>query len=388
MLNEPVKNASRYVQNTVRNVGAVQDALKGGNYKVIISLLPPALRGLILQRGKGSTSTDIPSEYRAHFNWEYQHDKPVLDKLYQAAKKNQWNGETDLDWSTEVDFFHPDYYLLKEDLVPMVNHPSYQRLSKREKKGQGAAILAWLMSQFLHGEQGALFAACQVTQSVQWMDAKMFGSTQVVDEGRHVEVFKRYLNDKLGRIYEINDNLYVILDALMTDSRWDMKFLGMQILVEGLALGAFGTLRQSSEEPLLRELLKYVITDEARHVHFGVVALQDYYTNVLSPKEVREREDWAYEICVFMRNRFLAHEFYDEYYAHTMSRREWDRIILASPFMETFRRSLFKRIIPNLKRIGLLSNRIRPKYEQFGLLAWENEKAAPDLTAEDLIIGV
>ena len=388
MLNEPVKNASRYVQNTVRNVGAVQDALKGGNYKVIISLLPPALRGLILQRGKGSTSTDIPSEYRAHFNWEYQHDKPALDKLYQAAKKNQWNGETDLDWSTEVDFFHPDYYLLKEDLVPMVNHPSYQRLSKREKQGQGAAILAWLMSQFLHGEQGALFAACQVTQSVQWMDAKMFGSTQVVDEGRHVEVFKRYLNDKLERIYEINDNLYVILDALMTDSRWDMKFLGMQILVEGLALGAFGTLRQSSEEPLLRELLKYVITDEARHVHFGVVALQDYYTNVLSPKEVREREDWAYEICVFMRNRFLAHEFYDEYYAHTMSRREWDRIILASPFMETFRRSLFKRIIPNLKRIGLLSNRIRPKYEQFGLLAWENEKAAPDLTAEDLIIGV
>lgn len=384
MLDNSVKTASRYVQNTVRNMGAVQDAFKGGNYKVIMGLLPPALRGLILQRGKGSTSTDIPSEYRAHFNWEYGHDKPQLDKLYKAAKKNQWNGDTDLDWATQVDFYHPDYDMLKEDLVPMVNHPSYRRLTLKEKQEQRAAVLAWLMSQFLHGEQGALFAACQVTQSVEWMDAKMYGSTQVVDEGRHVEVFQRYLGDKLERIYEINDNLYVILDALMTDSRWDMKFLGMQILVEGLALGAFGTLRQSTEEPLLRQLLKYVITDEARHVHYGVVALQDYYCNVLSPKEVREREDWAYEICVFMRNRFLAHEFYDEYYAHTMSRQSWDKIILDSPFMHTFRSSLFRRIIPNLKRIGLLSDRIRPKYDQFGLLQWENGKAAPDLAAHEL----
>ncbi len=385
MIENSVKNTSKYIKNTILNIDSMQDGFLGGNKKVILSLLPSALRGLILQRGKGRISSEIPAEYRTCFNWEYGNDKPALDKLYKAAKKNQWNGETDLDWSTQVDFFHPDYNLLKEDLVPMVNHPSYRRLTRREKQGQGASILAWLLSQFLHGEQGALFAACQITQSVQWMDAKMYGSTQVVDEGRHVEVFKRYLEEKLHRIYEINDNLYVILDALMTDPRWDMKFLGMQILVEGLALGAFGTLRQSSEEPLLRDLLKYVITDEARHVHFGVVALQDYYTNVLHPKEVAEREDWAYEICVFMRNRFMAHEFYDEYYAHTMSRRSWDKMIGESKFMETFRRSLFKRIIPNLKRIGLLSDRIRPKYEQLGLLVWENGKAAPELTSIDLL---
>src|SRR5690606_7560912 len=142
-----------------------------------------------------------------------------------------------------------------------------------------------------HGEQGALYAACQVTEAIHWMDGKLYGSTQVVDEGRHVEVFKRYLTTKLEKLYDINDNLYVIIDALMTDSRWDMKFLGMQIMIEGLALAAFGTLRQNTQEPLLRELLKRVITDEARHVHFGVVALEDYYRNHLSPSERRERED-------------------------------------------------------------------------------------------------
>ena len=390
MLERPVKgvqNATRYVQNTVRNAGAVQDALRGKNYKVILSLLPPALRGLILQRGKGTSHTDIPSEYRAHFNWEYEHDHPVLKSLYSQAKRDQWNAETDLDWSIDVDCQNPECVLLKEELVPMAEHPSYRRLPVKQKREQRAAIFAWLLSQFLHGEQGALFAACQVTQSVEWMDAKMFGSSQVVDEGRHVEVFQRYLKEKLGRIYEINDNLYVILDALMTDSRWDIKFLGMQILVEGLALGAFGTLRQSTEEPLVQDLLRRVITDEARHVHFGVVALQDYYTRILSPREVREREEWAYEICIFMRNRFLAHEFYDEYYGHTMSRREWDRMILRSPFMEQFRRSLFKRIMPNLRRLNLLSSRIRPYYDQFGLLQWVDGKAAPDLKVEDLLIG-
>ncbi|HCP47460.1 MAG TPA: hypothetical protein DIU15_15570, partial [Deltaproteobacteria bacterium] len=176
------------------------------------------------------------------------------------------------------------------------------------------AVLAWLLSQFLHGEQGALFAAAQVTTSVPWMDAKLYGSTQVVDEGRHVEVFHRYLDDKLNKMYAINDNLYVIIDLLMRDGRWDMKFLGMQIMIEGLALGAFGTIRSVSQEPLLCELLSYVIADEARHVQYGVVALSEYYGQVggMSARERREREDWVFELALLMRNRFLAHEFYDE----------------------------------------------------------------------------
>lgn len=245
-------------------------------------------------------------------------------------------------------------------------------------------MMSWMLSQFLHGEQGALYAAAQVTQSVPWMDAKLYGSSQVVDEGRHVEVFHTYLTQKLQKRYEINDNLYVVIDALMRDSRWDMKFLGMQIMVEGLALGAFGTIRQVTREPLLRQLLTYVIADEARHVHYGVLALQEF-TIQLTERERREREDWAFEVSLLLRNRFLAHELYDEYYAQLMTRQQWDELVLSSPIMQLFRKTMFRRIIPNLKRIGLLSDRIRPKYAELGLLDYEFGKPAPELAPEDLL---
>ena len=242
-----------------------------------------------------------------------------------------------------------------------------------------------MLSQFLHGEQGALFAACQVTEAVPWLDAKLFGSTQAVDEGRHVETFHRYLTEKLQKLYEINDNLYVIVDAVMSDGRWDLKFLGMQIMIEGLALGAFGHLRQATQEPLLRQLLGYVIADEARHVHYGVLALQKLYATELSDRERREREDWAFEVSLLLRDRFLAHEYYEEHWAHALSLAEWDRYMLESESMALFRQTMFKRIVPNLKRIGLLGSRVRPHYVEAGLLQYEHCRAAPELTAEDLL---
>ncbi|MFY0539236.1 ferritin-like domain-containing protein [Nannocystis pusilla] len=179
--------------------------------------------------------------------------------------------------------------LFPEQLSPLPSIPAYRKLDVRGQQVQRHALLAWMLSQFLHGEQGALFAACQVTEAVHWVDGKLYGSTQVVDEGRHVEVFYRYLNDKLGKLYTVNDNLFTLIDALMTDGRWDLKFLGMQIMVEGLALAAFGTLRQTSREPLLRELLKYVITDEARHVHYGVLSLRDFIISCPSPTAANAR---------------------------------------------------------------------------------------------------
>jgi hypothetical protein len=223
-----------------------------------------------------------------------------------------------------------------------------------------------------------------VTEAVPWLDAKLYGSTQVVDEGRHVEVFHRYLTTKLEKKYDINDNLYVVIDALMTDSRWDMKFLGMQIMIEGLALGAFSMLQQLTGEPLLKKLLTYVIADEARHVHYGVLALQGYLRE-LSEKERRDREDWAFEVSLFLKNRFYAHEFYDEYWGQEMSRGAWEKLVLESEMMAMFRRTMFKRVVPNLKKIGLLSDRIRPKYAALGLLEYEHGRDATQLTAEDLV---
>lgn len=373
------------LKNLTQNADTLRDASRAGNLKVLLSLLGPAVRGLVLQKGKQASSCEIPSAYRTRFNWDYQRDQPELARLYSVAKQSQWDAEKDLDWSIEVDPYNEARELINEEILPLKEVPAYRKLSEKEKRKQRYAVLSWVLSQFLHGEQGALFAACQVTEAVKWTDGKFYGSTQVVDEGRHVEVFHRYLTQKLEKLYQINDNLYVVIDALMTSADWDLKFLGMQIMIEGLALGAFGTLRASTKEPLLRDLLRYVITDEARHVHYGVVALREYYTRDASPKLLRDREDWAFETALFMRNRFLAHEFYDEYYGHIMSRSQWDKLILNSDFMRIFRRSMFRRIIPNLKRINLLSPRIRPHYEALGLLEFENERAAPELTPQDLL---
>jgi len=326
----------------------------------------------------------MTAHHRAHFRWTYERDQAELARLYEAAKRHQWNASTALDWSIDVDPYDPERELLSEEFLPFRESRVYRTLPDRKKREHRMGLMAWMLSQFLHGEQGALFAACQVTEAIEWVDGKLFGSTQVVDEGRHVEVFTRYLTEKLGKLYVINDNLYTIIDALMTDRRWDMKFLGMQIMVEGLALGAFGTLRSQSREPLLRQLLGYVITDEARHVHYGVVTLGNYY-RTLPDRQRREREEWAYEVSVLLRDRFLAHEFYEEYYAPEVSRAGWNRIVLESKYMEHFRRTMFRRLIPNLKRIGLLSDRIRPRYESLGLLQWEHEKAAPELTAKEIL---
>jgi hypothetical protein len=354
------------------------------NPKVFLDLVGPAVRGFLLERGKQGPRTTVTTHNDAQFVWDYARNRADLAKLYEAAKASQWNGATDLDWTIDVDPHDTARELIPDAWLPLADVPEYRALPQREQQVHRWALTAWILSQFLHGEQGALYAACQVTEAVEWIDGKLYGSTQVVDEGRHVEVFHRYLVDKLGKLYPINDNLYTIIDALMTDGRWDLKFLGMQIMIEGLALGAFGTLRQATREPLLRELLKYVITDEARHVSFGVIALRDYYDR-LPERERREREDWAYEITVLLRNRFLGHEFYDEYYAHLMPRRRWNALVLGSGFMQRFRDTMFRRLIPNLRRIHLLGDRVKRHYERLGLLVYADLPAAPDLGPTDLL---
>lgn len=381
---EKVTRRPSVLGNLLRNVPVLRETVARGNVALLRALLGPAWRGLVLQTAKGSDATAMGLGYDARFDWSYAREFPEMSKLYEAAKSSQWDAETDVDWSIDVDPQNPERQLLPDTYMPPSRLPTWPKLSEVEKNVQRHGILSWLLSQFLHGEQGALFAAAQVTEAVPWMDGKLFGSSQVMDEGRHVEVFHGYLDRKLEKLYEINDNLYVIIDALMTDSRWDIKFLGMQIMIEGLALGAFGSIRVATREPLLQDILRQVITDEARHVHYGVLSLREYYRNV-SEKERREREDWAFEVTLLLRNRFLAHEFYEEFYAHQLSRREWDAVVLDSELMHFFRSTMFRRIIPNLRKIGLLTDRVRPRYEELGLLQYESGKAATELTATDLL---
>jgi len=250
------------------------------------------------------------------FTWNYDKgERPALDKLYEKAKTSQWNGQTDLPWELEVDVEK----MVREqnatlnpgatDLVPPfdTSHTVLANWGDKEYLALGIEGQNHLLSQFMHGEQGALVCTAKIVETVPWIDAKYYAATQVVDEARHVEVFAKYLDEKLTDHYPINAHLRMLLDDIVNDNRWDMTYLGMQIMVEGLALAAFGMMYQTTPEPLLKKLLRYVMSDEARHVAFGVLTLQEYYQE-LSSAELRERQEFAFEAAVRMRDRFLQQE--------------------------------------------------------------------------------
>ncbi|RYZ63670.1 MAG: ferritin-like domain-containing protein, partial [Proteobacteria bacterium] len=309
-------------------------------YREAASLLPSAARGFVARRGKQGVPSLMTSSHATYFDWSYTSDMPEMRDLYRRAKQNQWDGERALDWSIDVDPLNPERALMPYEFFAserMREHGVRMDRGSPEDLAFRHDLSSWMLSQFLHGEQGALQAAAQVTESVQWLDGKLYGATQVMDEARHVEVFHGYLTRKLNKLYDINDNLFTIIDALMHDGRWDMKFLGMQIMIEGLALGAFGLFYKVTREPLLKELLKNVIQDEARHVHYGVIALREHYQKALSERERVERQDWAFEVALLMRNRFMAHEVYEERFEGMMSRKVWNELVLSAPGMSEFR---------------------------------------------------
>ncbi|MDJ0788119.1 MAG: ferritin-like domain-containing protein [Myxococcota bacterium] len=308
-------------------------------------------------------TTRVPQDVT--YNWEYDNTRAQLERLYQHAKRDQWDGDKRLDWSTSVD---PNAELVPDAAIGIWGTPMWDKLTKSEIEKLRHEAITWQLCQFLHGEQGALLATAQIVDSVPWYEAKMYGSTQVMDEARHVEVYRRYVQEKLEHDYPVNPNLKKLLDQILSDSRWDMKFLGMQIIVEGLALAAFGTIRDSANEPLLKELVAAVMEDESRHVAFGVISLREHMQS-LGEAEKKEREDFVYEACVLMRDRILNHEVWE---SMGMPVEACVEASLESPFAKEYRRRLFKKIVPNVKSLGLLSDRQRERFADLGVLEFES----------------
>ncbi|HME70069.1 MAG TPA: long-chain fatty aldehyde decarbonylase [Myxococcota bacterium] len=307
----------------------------------------------------------ILTSFDTSYAWNYGSVKEGLRDLYEKAKRDQWNGTTQLAWSTQVD---PESEIIPAGINPLAAYGPYQKLNDKEKGHLRHAQISLQLSQFLHGEQGALIVASQLVGAVPWIDGKYYAGTQTMDEARHVEVFSRYLREKLEWEWAINDSLKELLDATIKDRRWDFKYLGMQIIIEGLAMAAFGNLYQLAQEPLLKELIKYVMKDESRHVAFGVVSLKDHYRE-MAPSELRDREDFIMYACELMRNRLMGDQIAD---AMGWKREEVRELVMGSVPAQMFRRMLFARIVPNLKRLGLLSARVRDHFEKLGILQFED----------------
>ncbi|MGK5733810.1 ferritin-like domain-containing protein [Streptomyces sp. URMC 124] len=310
----------------------------------------------------GGPGWTVPATGAARFSWEYDDGRDRLLALYQKGKDKQWDAEKRIDWSLPVDPYDP--LGLPDDNLPVYDTPYWGKMSGKDKDELRRNFAAWQFSQFLHGEQGAMVCAARIVESVPDLDAKFYSATQTMDEARHAELYGRFLQEKIGLVYPIDDNLQSLLGDTLRDSRWDMPYLGMQVLIEGLALAAFGLLRDTTDKPLPKQILAYVMQDEARHVAFGRMALRDYYRE-LSDAELREREEFVIEGCYLMRDRLRGDIVLTDF---GIPQAEAAELGERSEYLRVFRKLLFSRIVPCVKDIGLWGERLQRAYVDMGVL--------------------
>ena len=298
-----------------------------------------------------------------HYNWDYTDADTRIKKLYELGKELNWNGSIDLDWSNSLKKGEPP---IKAELIARMEGP-LAALPEEERLEYMRHDQAWTLSQFLHGEQGAMLVASQLVSCAPTYQAKLYAASQTFDEARHVEVFARYIKEIHGIEYPINKSLKALIDKILSDERWDLKFIGMQIIIEGLALAAFQTTKETSNCPLLRQLVHYVIRDEASHVTFGVNYLQEFL-ETLTEEEVEDRAMFAYEACVVMRARIINTELPARWFG--MSEEEILEMVVNDDTQDMFNNMLFSRVMPNLKKIGLLTDKVMPLYEDLNLTSY------------------
>jgi hypothetical protein len=324
----------------------------------------------------GAVEHLVDSHFDSQFTWDYgKGTRARLERLYERAKTAQWNAQTDLPWETDVDqeavVVATRELMGTNGLITDVTGTLFERWDDAEWIRFMVESQNWMLSQFLHGEQGALLCTARIVETVPWIDAKYYAATQVMDEARHVEVFSKYLDEKLSGHYPINAHLRLLLDDIIADNRWDMTYLGMQIMVEGLALAAFGFLHETTTEPLLKQLLRYVMSDEARHVAFGVLSLQEFYSG-LTEAELRERKEFAFEAAVRMRDRFMQQEVWERLGVPVKDAIE---VVRRSPERQLFQQMLFAKIVPNCKKLGLLDHGdpwLRERFGELGVIQFED----------------
>jgi hypothetical protein len=317
------------------------------------------------------------------FLWNYERNRDQLVTLYNKAMSSQWNSATDLDWSIDVD---------PEKLVTTSPQQNLNvELARAAAEEPGSPIASWTekeftllgiegikasLSQFMHGEQGAMLVAAKLVETVPWIDAKYYASTQTMDEARHTEVFAKYLHTKLGEAYPMGPFLEAQITALLEDGRWDIAYLGMQIVIESLALAAFGSMLRRTDEPLLKKLLRYVMSDEARHVAFGVLSLSELYRE-LTDAELKDRQDFLCENTLRNRSRSTTPEIWERMGVDAEAVRPYLQAAAAKRKTDqfaTFQQGFFAKLVPNVRKLGLLdanNGYLRQRWGEAGLLEYE-----------------
>ena len=316
-------------------------------------------------------SHPVSARHDTRFEHAYPVESPDLRSLYEKAKRDQWNAMRDIDWTQPYDV---EQGVLADEMLDIYGTRFWDGLTPAERGELNRRFTSWRLGVLLYGEHGAMLLCSQLVESVSGTDAKFFQATQVVDEARHNEVLNRYLTDRLGGLrYPLPAFERELFDTLLSDSRWTVKTIGLQLVAETFAVALFRMLGETSKDPLLRQICKFILQDESRHMGFGMLSLPGVIGEMTDAEraELEEVTHWALVKTLtgqFPEPVFRELGFGDaelrEIHAH---RRERAAGAEGSHFRKLFRKDLHGTLLSNLQKVGLLTDRIRPRLESVGI---------------------
>ena len=317
------------------------------------------------------TEHRVESSFETLYQRDYGVQAPDMRRLYENAKRDQWNVSKDIDWSQPVDL---DRGIFADGMIDGFGGEVWNRLDEKKRRELNVEFSCWRLSQLLHGEEGAMLVCSQLVDMVPSNDAKFFQATQVVDEARHTEVLSRYLTDKCGgRVYPFVKNTKQLFDYLLGQGKWFIKTAGLQLVGETFAVGLFRMIAESAQDPLLRGISKKILQDESRHMGFSVLGLPDMIAS-LSPDEMRELEDFTAEACrLVLRGQFPREAFEKaglsegEITSVQRARVENAKSNDYVYFRQIFRREMYTQIVANFRKVGLLTERTAENLRKLGI---------------------
>ncbi len=305
------------------------------------------------------------------FELDYAVRAEDMRSLYEKAKRDQWNASRDIAWSTPGT---DDGRVLADELIDIHGSPLWDRLSETDRVELNRRITAWRLCVLLYGEQGAMLACSQMVNIVTGADEKFFQATQVMDEARHNEVLERYIETRLGGLhYPMPENERVLFDAILTDPRWYIKTIALQLVAETFAVSMFRMMGQAATDPVLREVCGRILQDESRHMGFGMLALPAIVQDATAA-ERQEMEDFTCLALEKVLTGFFPREAYEDIgfsRAQIDEVRSYRRDAAArndyAVYRKFFRRDMHASMVANLVRIGLLTDRVRPRLAGLGI---------------------
>jgi hypothetical protein len=321
-----------------------------------------------IARLRGRLTVETP--LRVSWTWDYVTEIESLRALYDKGKSAQWDAESYLDWSQPVTDDPP---VMPVDQSPLASILKLLGRGEAELRAVVREELEWGISQLLHGEQAALQLCAQLVNSVPDTDTKLFAGQQVADECRHVEVLAKLLSRKFGTVHPIAPNIKFLLDEMLSTADWHRKTIGMQVLFEGVAMAIITDIGKRTTSSLVREVMRGVARDEARHAAFGVLALREELGQL--PQEERDQlEDWTWMCLEVVANGLLSPMLDELSPRHGLDPTAVAQSVFTSPAFWDARYHMFNHtVLPNLRKLGLITERTRANYDRFRL--WES--AAP-----------